>query len=308
MKQAILIGAVVLVVLLLLVVGGAFYILDETQQVVITQFGDPVGEPKIEPGLKVKVPFIQKANFFEKRYLEWDGDPNQFPTKEKVYIHVDNYARWRISDPLRFLQRVQTVRQAQSRLDGILDGATRDTVARHKLIEVVRSSNREFESSEVGDAPAVEKIQYGREKLGQEVLEASAGPASELGIEILDVRFKRIKYREDVEAKVFERMMAERKRIAEQFRSEGAGEAARINGERERELKVITSEAYRQAQEIMGRADAEAAGIYASAYNRDPEFYRFVRSMEVLRETLGQDTVVLLGTDGELLHYLEQSK
>lgn len=308
MKQVVAIVLVVAVILVVAVLGGVFFVVDEIHQVVITQFGDPVGEPITTPGLKMKVPFVQKVNFFEKRYIEWDGDPEQFPTKEKVYIHVDNYARWLIADPLKFLQRVGTVRQAQSRLDGILDGATRDTVARHKLIELVRSSNREFEMSDVGDAPVVDKIQYGREVLGQEVLEASRGPASELGIEVLDLRFKRIRYREDVESKVFERMMAERKRIAEQFRSEGAGEAARINGERERELKVITSEAYRLAQEVKGRADAEAANIYAAAYNGDPEFYRFVRSMEVLRETMGEDTTLVLATDGELLRYLEQAE
>ena len=308
MKQAVAIVLVVLAILVVAVLGGVFFIVGETQQVIITQFGEPVGEPKTEPGLKMKLPFVQKAIFFEKRYLEWDGDPEQFPTKEKVYIHVDNYARWRIADPLKFLQRVQTVRRAQSRLDGILDGATRDTVARHALIELVRSSNREFISSDDSTAPQVAKIHYGRELLGQEILDAARGPAAELGIEVLDLRFKRIRYREDVEVKVFDRMMSERKRIAEQFRSEGAGEAARINGERERELKVITSQAYREAQEIQGRADAEAANIYAAAYNGDPEFYRFVRSMEVLGETMGKGTIMLLGTDGELLRYLEHAK
>jgi len=308
MKQAALIAFVVLAILVASVLGGAFYVVTETQQVVITQFGDPVGTPITTPGLKLKIPFVQKANFFEKRYLEWDGDPNQFPTKEKVYIHVDNYARWRISEPLVFLRRVQDVRRAQSRLDGILDGATRDTVARHALIEVVRSSNREFAVSEVGEETTGLQIQFGRERLAMEVLAAAQGPAAGLGIEILDVRFKRIKYREDVEAKVFERMRSERMRIAEQFRSEGAGEAARINGERDRELKTITSEAYRDAQQIKGRADAEAAGIYAKAYNRDPEFYRFVKSMEVLGDVLDAETVLLLGTDGEFLRYLESSK
>lgn len=308
MKQALAIVLVIVAIAVVAVLGGVFFVVGETQQVVLTQFGDPVGGPITTPGLKMKIPFIQKANFFEKRYIEWDGDPEQFPTKEKVYIHVDNYARWRIADPLKFLQRVRTVRNAQSRLDGILDGATRDTVARHKLIELVRSSNREFEMSEVGDAPQVDKIVFGREVLGQEVLDASRGPAAELGIEVLDLRFKRIRYRDDVESKVFERMRAERHRIAEQFRSEGAGEAARINGERERELRVIESEAYRKAQEIKGRADAEAANIYAAAYNEDPEFYRFVQSMDVLRKTMGKDTTLLLGTDGELMRYLEHAK
>jgi membrane protease subunit HflC len=303
-------GAVALIVLL--VIGGATYVVDETEQVVITQFGSPVGESVTTPGLKWKLPFIQTVNRFEKRFLEWDGDRNQLPTKDKRFIHVDTYARWRISDPLKFFQRLRDERGGQSRLDDILDGETRNAIARHDLIEVVRSTNRQFAiSEELGkeaEPEVLDKIEVGRRALAAEVLSAAQARTQDLGIEILDFRFKRINYVEQVRKEVYNRMISERKRIAEQFRAEGAGESARINGERERELKTINSEAYRQAEEIKGRADAEAANIYARAYNRDPEFYRFQKSMEILIDTMGPDTVLLLGTDGELLRYLEHSK
>jgi membrane protease subunit HflC len=312
MKQAIalLVGLVVLAILL--VISGAFYVVDETQQVVITQFGEPKGDPITTPGLKVKLPLIQKANYFDKRFLEWDGDSNEMPTKDKRFIFVDTYARWRITDPLKFFQRLRDERGAQTRLDDILDGETRNTVARHNLIEVVRTSKREMERSEEGAEERLEDefqpIKFGRDKLAQEVLEAAAGRTGDLGIEILDFRFKRINYVPKVQEEVYSRMISERKRMAEQFRSEGLGESARINGEKERELKRISSEAYREAQEIKGRADAEAADIYAKAYNRDAEFYRFYKSMEVLKTALDKDSVLLLGTDGEFLRYLEQAK
>jgi len=306
----IVVGSVLL--LILLVVSGAFYVVDERQQVVITQFGQPKGDPVTTPGLKFKMPFIQKANFFDSRFLEWDGDPNQLPTKDKRFIFVDTYARWHITDPLKFFQRLRDERGAQSRLDDILDGETRNTIAKHNLIEVVRSSNREFAISE-DEREAVsdethENVEVGRERLEQEVLANASGRTLDLGIEILDFRFKRISYVEEVRERVYDRMISERQRIAEQFRSEGAGEAARINGERERDLKRITSEAYRQAQEIRGKSDAEAADIYAKSYNRDPEFYRFMKSMDVLETTLDTETVLVLGTDGEFLRYLERSK
>ncbi len=306
------IAAGVVALIVLLVIGGATYVVDETEQVVITQFGSPVGESVTTPGLKWKLPFIQTVNRFEKRFLEWDGDRNQLPTKDKRFIHVDTYARWRISDPLKFFQRLRDERGGQSRLDDILDGETRNTIAKHDLIEVVRSTNRQFAiSEELGKEaePAVlDKIEVGRRALAAEVLSAAQSRTQDLGIEILDFRFKRINYVEQVRKEVYNRMISERKRIAEQFRAEGAGESARINGERERELKTIDSEAYRQAEEIKGRADAEAANIYARAYNRDPEFYRFQKSMEILIDTMGPDTLLLLGTDGELLRYLEHSR
>jgi len=276
----IIVGAVFLA--LVIIVSGAVYVVPEPQQVIITQFGKPVGDPVTDPGLKFKVPLIQKAQYFEKRFLEWDGDRNQLPTKDKRFIWVDTYARWHITDPLQFFKRLRDERSAQSRLDDILDGETRNTIARHNLIEVVRTSNRDFTIvEELGDEhepTAAATIESGRDALAREVLEAAAERVSDLGIEVLDFRFKRLNYVPEVRHEVYARMVSERQRIAEQFRSEGAGEAARINGEKERELKKITSEAYRQAQEIKGKADAAAADIYAKAYNRDPEFYRFLKS------------------------------
>ena len=312
MKQYGLILILVVVVLGLVVLAGAMYIVPETQQVIITQFGRPVGEPIAEPGLKFKIPFVWKVHRFEKRFLEWDGDRNQLPTKDKRFILVDTYARWHVTDPLQFFKRLRDERSAQSRLDDILDGETRNTIARHNLIDAVRSSNREFTVvEELGDdqtAEAVQTIEFGRGKLEAEVLAAAATRVSDLGIEVLDFRFKRLNYVPEVRREVYARMISERQRIAERFRSEGAGEAARIGGERERELKTIRSEAYRQAQEIKGRADAEAADIYARAYNRDPEFYRFLKTMEVYKVTFDPETILLLGTDGEFLRYLEKAK
>jgi len=306
---SILIG--VIIVVAILVLGGSFYTVNETEQVVITQFGEPKGDPITQPGLKMKVPFIQKANYFDKRFLEWDGDPNQIPTRDKRFIHVDSYARWRISDPLKYFQRLRTEVGAQSRLDDILDGETRNVVANHDLIEVVRSTNREFMVSEevLGEqSEQQETIERGRAKLAEEVLVSAQSRTEDLGIEILDFRFKRINYVEEVRKEVYARMISERQRIAEQFRSEGAGESARINGEKERELKEITSEAYRQAQEIKGRSDAEAADIYAAAYNRDPEFYRFLKTMDIFKEALDEETVMVLSTDGDFLRYLNKAK
>jgi membrane protease subunit HflC len=312
MRQLAIVAAGILGLSLLLVMSGTFYVVDETQQVVLTQFGSPVGDPVVTPGLKWKLPFVQTANRFEKRFLEWDGDSNQLPTKDKRFIHVDTYARWRISDPLKFFQRLRDERGGQSRLDDILDGETRNTIAKHALIEVVRSTNRPFVASEELGKEAEEEdeetIEFGRATLEAEVLRAAQGRTADLGIEILDFRFKRINYVEQVRKEVYARMISERNRIAEQFRAEGAGEAARINGERERELKTISSEAYREAEAIKGLADAEAADIYARVYNRDPEFYRFRKSMEVLNATMGKDTVVVLASDGELLRYLENSR
>jgi membrane protease subunit HflC len=308
MKQASLIILAAVVLLVALVAGGAFYIVNEAQQVIITQFGKPVGDPVITPGLKIKVPFLQKANYFDKRFLEWDGDPNEVPTKDKRFIFVDTYARWRIVDPLLFFQRLRDERGAQSRLDDILDGETRNTIAKHNLIEVVRSTNREFVVSSALDEQATKTINAGRVKLEQEVLHNASTRTEVLGIEILDFQFKRTNYADVDRPKVYERMISERKRIAEEYRSQGAGEAARINGAKDKDLKEISSEAYRQAQEIRGKADAEAADIYAAAYNRDPEFYRFLKTMEVYRTSLDEKTILMLSTDGEFLKYLESAR
>ena len=311
MKQVSIFAVLVIVLLIVAALGGAFYTVEEWQQVIITQFGRPVGDPVTSPGLKIKTPFVQTANFFEKRFLEWDGDPNQVTTKDKRFIWVDTYARWRISDPLLFFQRLTNELGAQSRLDDILNGETRTTIAKHDLIELVRSSNREFISSTgVVDEESEDEIIYGRAVLQSEVLETAKKRIAEadLGIELLDFQVKRINYVEQVRTDVYARMISERQRIAEEYRSEGAGEAARIIGSKDRDLKEITSEAYRQAQEIKGRADAEAANIYAAAYNRDPDFYRFLKTMEVYTRTMDKNTILLLSTDGEFLRYLERDR
>jgi membrane protease subunit HflC len=297
---------------LLVVLSSSLFTVAETEQVVITQFGKPVGRPIISPGLHMKVPFVQIVHAFEKRFLEWDGEPNQIPTEDKRFIWVDSYARWRITDPLLFFQRLRDERGAQSRLDDILDGETRNTIAKHQLIDLVRSTNRPFvvsvDVAELSQPEAAERVELGREKLAAEVLANAQRRTVDLGIEVLDFRFKRINYVDEVRKEVYARMISERKRIAERYRSEGEGEAARIAGERERELRVVESEAYRQAQEIRGKADAQAADIYAAAYNRDPEFYRFLKSMGTLKESLDAETVLVLSTDSELLRYLGSSR
>ncbi len=312
MKQTGMVLLGILLVAAVLAFSGAVYVVDETQQVVITQFGSPVGDAVDTPGLHYKLPFIQTANFFNKMFLEWDGDSNQLPTRDKRFIHVDTYARWHITDPLLFFQRLRDERGAQSRLDDILDGETRNTIANHDLIEVVRSTNRDIAAGDelgaIAEGETVADIESGRDILASEVLVAAQGRTSDLGIEILDFRFKRINYVEEVRREVYNRMISERLRIAEQFRSEGAGEAARISGEKERELRTISSGAYRQAQEIMGTADATAADVYAQAYNRDADFYRFVKTLEVYQQTLRQDTTMLLGTNGEFLRFLKSSR
>lgn len=288
------------------VLSDTLFTVRETEQVVITQFGKPVGRPIITPGLRAKLPFVQKVHAFEKRFLEWDGDPNQIPTNDKRFIWVDTYARWRVTDPLLFFQRLRDERGAQSRLDDILDGETRNTIAKNELIDLVRTTNRAFVIS--GDAleteMEVERVALGREKLTAEVLLNARRRTGDLGIEILDFRIKRINYVDAVRQEVYARMISERTRIAERYRSEGAGEAARIAGERQRELQVIASDAYRQAQEIRGKADAEATNIYASAYGRDPEFYRFLKSMGTLESSIDPETVLVLSTDSDLLRYL----
>ena len=294
---------------LVIVLVQSTYTVSETEQVIVTQFGEPVGDPATSPGLHFKLPFIQRANVFEKRFLEWDGSPNQVPTRDKRFIWVDTYARWRITDPLLFFQRLRDERGAQSRLDDILDGETRNAVARHDLIELVRSSNRAasdvlMESDE--EAVILEAIERGRQEITHEILETAAERTADLGIEILDLRFKRINYVDEVQQDVFARMIAERQRIAEQFRSEGQGEAARIQGERERDLAQIQSEAYRAAEELRGRADAEAARIYAEAYDRDADFYAFTKSLDTYEQTMDAETLFILGTDSELLRFLQR--
>ena len=305
---------IAIIFVLLLVIGQSTYQVGEREQVIITQLGKPIGHAITSPGLHFKVPFIQKANYFEKRYMEWDGDPNQIPTKDKKFIFVDSYARWRISDPLQFFKRLTNERGAQSRLDDILDGETRDYIANHKIEEAVRSSNRKPLSSGVlsellGDS--LTQIKVGRSQIQQMILKSSNDQAKDLGIEILDFRIKRINYVEDVRKQVYERMKSERYRIADKFRSEGQGEASRINGEKERELKTIQSEAFRQAEEIKGKADAKAAAIYAGAYNKTKasrDLYCFLKSMETYKQTFDSTTSLILSTQNDFYKYLKKMK
>jgi membrane protease subunit HflC len=303
---------IIAALVIILVLSSSLYVVSETNQVIITQFGEPIGGAVASAGLHAKVPFIQKANYFEKRWLEWDGDANQIPTKDKKYIWVDTYARWRISDPLVFFQRVRDERGAQSRLDDIIDGETRNAIANFDLIEIVRSSNREFELTEeaaiLDISSAIPEINTGREKIAQIILERTSEITPQFGVELKDVRIKRVNYVDEVQQKVFDRMIAERKRIAAKYRSEGDGKSAEIRGEKERELKRIQSEAYRKAQEVKGKADAEATRIYADAYNLDPEFYQFMKTLETYASTLDKETWLLLSTDNEFLKYLKSSE
>ena len=310
MNKATTIKIIVLLAIVFLL-DQATYTVSETEQVIVTQFGNPIGDPVTSPGLHFKVPFIQRINVFDNRFLEWDGNPNQVPTRDRRFIMVDTYARWRITDPLLFFQRLRDERGAQSRLDDILDGETRNAVAQHNLIELVRSTNRnaadvQIESEE--EAVILEPLEQGRQEITQEILQTAAGRTADLGIELLDLRLKRINYVAEVQQDVFARMIAERQRVAEEFRSEGQGEAARIDGERERELAQIVSEAYRIAEELRGKADATATAVYAEAYNRDADFYAFTKSMETYEQTMDGETVFILDTDSEFLRFLDSSR
>jgi membrane protease subunit HflC len=310
-KSKLVIIAVFGVILVFSLVTSSALIVKETDQVIITQFGKPVGDPIVTPGIKFKIPIVQQANFFDKRFLEWDGNPNQIPTKDKRFIWVDTYARWRIQDPLLFFQRVRDERGAQSRLDDILDGETRNAIAKHLLVEVVRTTNRKPAMSEelaAGDVTQdLIEIKVGRDKITRSIIEAASNRTLELGIELLDLRLKRINYVDEVQNKIFERMITERKRIADKFRSEGQGEASKILGNKERELKKIQSGAYRSAQEIIGKADAEATAIYAAAYNRSQDsrdFYGFLKTMETYKTTLSEKDWLVLSTKVEFFKYL----
>ncbi len=286
------------------------FIVDETEQVVITQFGEPTGEAITTPGIKFKIPFVQNANYFEKRYLEWDGDRNQVPTKDKKFIFVDTYARWQITDPLQFFRRLGNERGAQSRIDDILDGETRNAVANNDLVEVIRSTNRTpITDGVISDVveDSLEQIVSGRGAIQEEILKLANERATDLGIVILDFRFKRINYVEEVRRTVYDRMISERNRIADKFRSEGQGEASKINGEKELELLRIQSGAFRQAEEIRGDADAEAAAIYNAAYNKSAaarDLYDFVKSMEAYTRTIDSETSLIISTDSEFYKYL----
>jgi membrane protease subunit HflC len=293
------------------VIYNAAYSIDETEQVVITQFGKIIGEPKKDPGLKFKIPFIWTANYFNKNLLEWDGDPGQIPTLDKRFIWVDAWARWKIVDPIKFFQTVNNRFNAIGKLNDIIDPAVRNFITSNTLIEAVRKSNRELEIAEIG-LEDYEKgvrdtyaIAVGRDKITQGILKQAQPKLAQFGIELVDVKIKRINYIEDVQKSVYSRMIAERNQIAEKFRSEGKGEAQKILGEKERDLQRITSEAYRTAQEIKGKADAEATKIYAKAYGLDPEFYSFIQTLEIYSTALDQKNTLVLSTDSEFLKYLK---
>ncbi|HLW21273.1 MAG TPA: protease modulator HflC [Cyclobacteriaceae bacterium] len=305
------IGIFVLVLLLLILANASVYVLDETQQAIVTQFGKPVGEPRTTPGLNFKAPFIQKVQFFDKRYLEWDGERNQVPTMDKKFIFVDSYARWEITNPLQFFIRLRDERSARSRLDDILDGETRNAIASHSLLDLVRSSNREPEVTEefMEAIEILEDISVGKARIEKIVLEKANERTADLGVRILDFRFKRMNYVDEVRDRVYDRMISERNRIADQFRSEGQGEARKIEGSKERELAEIQSEAFRESEEIKGRADAEATGIYAGAYNQNRQsvdLYKFLRTMESFEKSLDENTSIILSTDSEFFKYLNR--
>ncbi len=304
----------IIIIIVIAVIGiigfNSFFILDETQQAIITQFGKPVGEARTEPGVNFKVPIIQKVQYFDKRYLKWDGDPNQVPTEDKKFIFVDTYARWEITNPLQFFIRLRDERSGQSRLDDILDGETRNAVASNELIDLVRSTNRtpEIYDEYLEDIEELEEISVGRAHIESTILDRANERTADLGIRVLDFRFKRMNYVDEVRENVYDRMISERNRIADQFRSEGEGEALRIEGNKERDLAEIQSEAHREAEIIRGRADAEATTIYASAYNRSAaarDLYAFLRSLEALENTLDEKTSLILTTDSELYKYLK---
>ncbi len=296
---------------------SAAYTVNEIEQVIVTQFGKPVGAPVTSAGLKFKVPFIQDVNALDKRILEWDGNPSDMPTKDKLYISVDLFARWRIIDPLQYFLRLRDERSAQSRLDDILGSETRNAVAKHELIEIIRTTKDRVPTQDttLGDSNnvlgALVPIHAGRELVEKQIFAAAAAKVAVFGIELLDIRFKRINYNESVRPKIYDRMISERQQIAEQFRSEGNGEAARIDGNRERELQKIRSEAYRQVEEIRGEADATATAIYAKAYNQSAEsvsFYEFTRTMSTYRAIITPDTTLVLSTDSELFRFLKGIK
>jgi len=284
-------------------------VVDETEQVVVTQFGRSIGDAKTEPGLYFKVPVIQQATYFPKNLLEWDGDPGQIPTLDKTFIWVDTFARWRIVDPVKFYQTVNNTIRAKGQLDAIIDPAVRDFITSNSLLEAVRNSNRELDTFEVGLEEAKksqpDQLTMGREKIMRGVMEQALPKLAQFGIEVVDVKIKRINYVQEVRESVYGRMVAERRQIAEKFRSEGRGEAQKILGEKERDLKRITSEAYRTAQETIGKAEAEATRLFAEVYGIDPEFYSFFKTLETYGEALDERSTLVLSTDAGFLKYLK---
>ena len=308
--------ALIPIILLLWAGYVCSYVVEETDQVIITQFGKPVGEPMTEAGLYFKLPFIQEINRIEKRFLPWDGPSNEMSTKDKTYLIIDTFARWRISDPMQYFLRLRDERSALSRLDDILGSETRNAVAKHELIEIVRTTkDRKAKTDEslvqgIGKVGMLYPIKIGREKVEQQIFENAASKLEGFGIELLDVRFKRINYNETVRRRIYERMVSERNQIADRFRSEGAGEAAKIMGKKEKDLQEIESEAYKTVQQIYGEADANASAIYAEAYNQSSEaadFYTFIKTLETYNEILKSDISLILSTNSSLFQLLKSA-
>jgi len=307
-KTIVLIAAAAVIVL----VYASAYVVDETEQVVITQFGKVVDKPVTTPGLNFKIPFIQKASYFPKNLLTWDGDPGQVPTKDKTYIWVDTFARWKIVDPIKYFQTVNNEFAALERLDDIIDPAMRNLVTSYPLVESVRNSSRSMDTFESVVDESRKRIQYkidlGRDEITKRIVEQARAKLSPFGIELVDVKIKRINYIENVRLAVYNRMIAERNQIAEKYRAEGKGEASNIRGEKEKELQVIKSGAYKTAQTLKGKADAKATQIYADAYSVDPDFYEFLKAMDVYKETMTKDSTLILSTDSDFMKYFKGIK
>ena len=319
MKKSNLLAAAVFAValVLLLILSGAFYTVDQTEQVIITQFGQPVGDPITEPGLHFKVPFLQSVNSLDKRFLEWDGAPVAIPTRDKTYIHVNTFARWRIEDPKLYFVRLHDERSAQSRLEDILGSETRNSIAKHDLIEIVRTDkNRQplrdetLKGGPTGTIGVLPRIEFGRLKIEDEIKAAATQKLAEFGIAVLDFRIKRVNYNPDVLDRIYQRMISERLQIAQRFRSEGEGQSARIAGQRERDLNEIQSNAYRRVQEIRGEADAKATEIYARAYTQNPqaaEFYAFLKTLETYHKIFSKDSTLVLSTGSDIFALLKHA-
>ena len=319
MKKSYLLPAAVFAValVLFLILSGAFYTLDQTEQVIITQFGQPVGDPITEPGLHFKIPLVQNVNSLDKRFLEWDGAPVAIPTRDKTYIHVDTFARWRIEDPKTYFVRLHDERSAQSRLEDILGSETRNSIAKHDLIEIVRTDkNRQplhdesLKGGATGAIGVLPPIEFGRRKIEEEIKSAAAQKLAGFGIAVLDFRIKRVNYNSDVLDRIYQRMISERLQIAQRFRSEGEGEAARIAGQRDRDLNEIQSTAYRQVQQIRGESDAKATEIYARAYTQNPraaEFYTFLKTLETYHKIFTKDSTLVLSTNSDIFALLKHA-
>lgn len=311
MKKNSTILIVIVAIVVIIILNSTLYRVNEFDQGIITQFGEPMGGAITESGLHMKTPFIQKFHRFEKRILIWDGDENQIPTSDKKYIRLNTTARWKIVDPLIFYQSVGNQRGVQSRLDDIIDSASRDVVSAHNLIEIVRNSNDVLDRQEenlIAQTSKLERVSLGRDSLRLMIMEKASELVPQYGIELIDVQIKRLNYVQEVRQKVYERMISERQKIAAMYRSEGKGEKASIDGQRERELQRIQSEAYKTAQDIKGKADAEATKIYAESYGKNPEFYSFLKTLEIYRNTIGENSRAILTTDSDIYKYLKKSR